>query len=150
MEDQGITISWWLKDNQISINLAKPPEELEEITKNLFRMYTEETNPDYIDADKLSFIDILRKKIYAENFDDYRKTYARGLLDEALDTDGSFDLKADVNNSLEFAECCYHHGFRPFHYQNPEFSSHQIESIHRSLVRMIRAVMEYQLEPEEA
>lgn len=54
MEDQGITISWWLKDNQISINLAKPPEELEEITKNLFRMYTEETNPDYIDADKLS------------------------------------------------------------------------------------------------
>ena len=51
---------------RVCIDLVNPPENLEEIVQDYFADYTSGTNPDYLDDDKLAYIDLIRKKIHPE------------------------------------------------------------------------------------
>lgn len=135
-----------LRNTTISINLVDPPENLEEITKAAFSRYTQETNPEFVDTDKLGFIDLLRKKIHPDDFDEYHAEYAHDALKYALDNGDGFDLDESVDSDIDFAEQCFDQGFKPLVYRDSRYNHHDIAKIHHALIRMVKAVMEWREE----
>lgn len=135
-----------LRNTTISINLVDPPENLEAITKAAFSRYTQETNPEFVDTDKLGFIDLLRKKIHPDDFDGFRTQCAHDSLDYALDNGVGFNLDEDVDSDIDFAVQCFNEGFKPLEYRDSRYNHHDIYKIHHALVRMIKAVMEWREE----
>lgn len=135
-----------LRNTTISINLVDPPENLEAITKAAFSRYTQETNPEFVDTDKLGFIDLLRKKIHPDDFDEFRAQYAHNSLGYALDDGVGFNLDEDVDSDIDFAVQCFNEGFKPLECRDSRYNHHDIDKIHHTLVRMIKAVMEWREE----
>lgn len=124
----------------IEIPLDNPPDNLEELAREAFRSFTYGTTKEYMDEDKLSFLDNIRKQLNPEDFDEYYREYAHDELDWAIDeSDGDFDLHEDVDLAHEFAESCFDKGFKPFKKEGAGRNN----IVNHSLVRVIRAVSEY-------
>lgn len=118
---------------RVLIDLENPPENLEEIVQDYFADYTSGTNPDYMDDDKLAYIDLIRKKIHPE-----KESYE--AVKEKL-TDW-FECW-----SMEFFEDCYNDGDKKFYdkqYGWEKMNHHQYDKIHHTLVRIISAVINYE------
>ena len=127
----------------VTIDLVNPPDNLEELISRGFAEYTEETAEEYTDADRLCYIDLIRKRLYNKTFYEYRGEMAHNRLDDALDYDSSFDLDDDIDSSLDFAEQAYKDGFMPLCFTKHGLSLHDTNAVRRTLVRIIKTVMEW-------
>ena len=127
----------------VTIDLVSPPDNLEELISEAFADYTEETPDECIDADRLCYIDLIRKRLYNKPFYEYREEMAHSKLDHALDYDSNFDLEEDIDSSLNFAEQAYKDGFMPLYFTRHGLDCHSIIAVRRTLVRIIKTVMEW-------
>lgn len=129
-----------------TIDLVNPPENLEEIIQHYFSDYTSGTNPDYLDDDKLAYIDLIRKKIHPEKESSaaVRKKltdwfeYQLDYVDEIPDARECW--------STEFFESCYEDGDMKLYdrqYGWKRQDHHQYDKIHHTLVRIIAAIINY-------
>lgn len=128
------------------IDLLNPPENLEEIVQDYFADYTSGTNPDYLDDDKLAYIDLIRKKIHPEkeSYEAVKKKLTDWFeyqLDES-------ERVPDISEcwSVEFFESCYEDGDMKLYDKQYGFKSmdhHQYDKIHHTLVRIIAAIINY-------
>ena len=131
---------------RILIDLENPPENLEEIVQDYFADYTSGTNPDYMDDDKLAYIDLIRKKIHPE------KESSAAVRNKLTDW---FEYKLDYDDdvpdvrdcwSVEFFESCYEDGDMKLYdtqYGWENMNHHNYDKIHHTLVRIISAVINY-------
>ena len=132
---------------RIYIDLVNPPENLEEIVQTYFGDYTSGTADEYMDTDKLAYVDLLRDKIHPEQKDEEEATeemlveWFRSDLensDEAPDASGYWDA--------EFFAECYRRGNKDLYakqYGYDEMDHHVYDKIHHTLVRIIKAVMDF-------
>lgn len=127
----------------VTIDLVNPPDNLEELISKCFADYTEETPDECIDADRLCYIVLIRKRLYNKPFYEYRGEMAHRSLDYALEYDGSFDLNDDIDSSLDFAEQAYKDGFMPLYFTRHGLDCHSIIAVRRTLVRIIKTVMDW-------
>lgn len=127
----------------VTIDLVNPPDNLEELISRCFADYTEGTGEEYTDADRLCYIDLIRERLYNKTFYEYRGEMAHNRLDYALDYDSSFDLEDDIDSSLDFAEQAYNDGFMPLYFTRSGLSSRDTSAVQRTLVRIIKTVMEW-------
>ena len=147
MKTKVITFNLMYKykgNDKITIDLCNPPENLEELVTEAFHSYTECTAKDYRDEDKLRFIDLLRKRINPVAFDEYYEQYAHDQLDSAIENDGDFDLREDVDSSTDFAESCFGEGFKPLSFTGSEMNHHDRDKAIHTIARIVKAVMEYE------
>ena len=138
---------------RVFIDLENPPENLEEIVQDYFADYTSGTNPDYLDDDKLAYIDLIRKKIHPEkeSYEAVKKKLTDWFeyqLDES-------ERVPDISEcwSMEFFEDCYNDGDKKLYdkqYGYKEMNHHQYDEIHHTLVRIISAVINYEVTNENA
>lgn len=129
-----------------TIDLVNPPENLEEIIQHYFSDYTSGTNPDYMDDDKLAYIDLIRKKIHPEkeSYEAVKKKLTDWFeyqLDES-------ERVPDISEcwSVEFFEDCYNDGDKKLYdkqYGWKDMNHHQYDKIHHTLVRIIAAIINY-------
>lgn len=139
-----MVMKFYTGNETTEIDLVNPPENLEEQIKKGFGEYTRDTNPLYVDGDKLRFVDLIRSRLYDEDFDDFYHDYAHNMVDAACDGDiDDFDLDEDVRSSIDFAQACYERGNKRLDYR-VDINRDQLAMIHTTLVRMITAVMSYQ------
>ena len=127
----------------VTIDLVNPPDNLEELISKCFAEYTEETAEEYTDADRLCYIDLIRKRLYNKDFYEFRAEMAHSSLDYALENYNNFDLDDDIDNSLDFAEQAYKDGFMPLYFTKHGLSLHDTNAVRRTLVRIIKTVMEW-------
>lgn len=136
---------------RVSIDLVNPPENLEEIVQDYFADYTSGTNPDYMDDDKLAYIDLIRKKIHPEKESSAAvRNKLTGWFEYKLDYD---DDVPDVRDcwSVEFFESCYEDGDMKLYdtqYGWKKMDHHKYDKIHHTLVRIISAVINYEVNDE--
>ena len=136
---------------RVCIDLENPPENLEKIVQDYFADYTSGTNPDYLDDDKLAYIDLIRKKIHPEkeSYEAVRKKLT-DWFEYKLDY---CDDVPDVREcwSVEFFEDCYNDGDKKLYdkqYGWREMNHHQYDKIHHTLVRIISAIINYEVNDE--
>lgn len=137
---------------RVPIDLVNPPDNLEEIVQDYFADYTSGTNPDYMDDDKLAYIDLLRKKIHPEKKDSYEavKKKLTDWFEYELDEG---DRVPDISDcwSMEFFESCYEDGDMKLYdtqYGWKEMNHHEYDRIHHTLVRIISAIINYEVTDE--
>lgn len=133
----------------VTIDLVNPPDDLEELISRCFAEYTEGTAEDYTDVDRLCYIDLIRKRLYNKDFYEYREEMAHSKLDYALECDSSFDLDDDIDSSLDFAEQAYKDGFMPLYFTRSGLSLHDTNAVRRTLVRIIKTIMEWRRKKNE-
>lgn len=99
---------------------AKWKDEQEVINKvqEDFRQYTICTHEDYLNADKLCYLDMIRERLHM-NFDEYVKNYINCTFDYQQDVGGFDNDKFEVEFDYEFAEEAYKAGSMRF-YQSGE------------------------------
>ena len=136
---------------RVCIDLVNPPDNLEGIVQDYFADYTSGTNPDYMDDDKLAYIDLIRKKIHPEK-ESYEavKKKLTDWFEYKLDYD---DDVPDVRDcwSMEFFESCYEEGDMKLYdtqYVWENMDHHKYDKIHHTLVRIISAVINYEVTDE--
>jgi len=143
-----ITLSSCYKDRpNVDIDLLDPPENLEEIVQTYFHDFTSGTNPEYMDDDKLAYIDLLRKKVHPEKED---SSYAveQIMVDRfKYDLENS-DYPPDASEywDVSFFADCYEAGDMKLYdkqYGWKRMDHHVYDKIHHTLVRMIKAVVNY-------
>lgn len=148
MEKFEITLSSiYVARPRVHIDLVNPPENLEEIVQTYFGDYTSGTAKEYMDDDKLAYIDLLRDKIHPEKTDEDQAVenmmtdwfrYEIENSDEAPDA-------ADLWDTDFFVEC-YRQGNKKLYakqYGEEEMDHHTYDKIHHTLVRIIKAVMDF-------
>lgn len=129
------------------IDLVNPPDDLEDIIQRYFADYTSGTNPAYMDDDKLAYIDLIRDKIHPEQDDEYR------AVEEMIVDRFKYDIENGDNfpdadeywNIDMFAEC-YKNGNKNLYskqYGYKKMDHHTYDQVHHTLVRIIKAVMNY-------
>lgn len=138
-----VTLNLRSSTGVVTIDLVNPPDNLEELISRCFADYTEETAEEYTDADRLCYIDVIRKRLYNKTFYEYREEMAHNHLDYALDYGSNFDLEEDIDSSLDFAEQAYNDGFMPLYFVRHGLNHHNIDAVRRTLVRIIKTVMEW-------
>lgn len=144
-----VTLNLRSSTGVVTIDLAGPPDNLEELISRCFADYTEETPEDCIDLDRLCYIDLIRKRIYNKPFYEYRGEMAHRKLDYALDYDGNFDLEDDIDSSLDFAEQAYNDGFMPLYFTRHGLNTLDTIAVRKTLVRIIKTVMEWRRKKNE-
>lgn len=124
------------------IDTKNLPENLEDIARQSFMKFTYGTRGKYSYQDKLLYLDNLRKS-YVRNND--TKGAVEELVKERvmceLDEYGTMPTTEEVM-SVEFMQCCYDAGFRPFYSIYDTKSSSANDKILESLYRIIKAVMD--------
>ena len=139
--------SCYVSRPKVYIDLVNPPENLEEIVQTYFGDYTSGTADEYMDTDKLAYVDLLRDKIHPEKYDAEEATeqmlvdWFKGDLensDEAPDASSYWDV--------EFFAECYREGNKDLYskqYGYKKMEHHVYDKIHHTLVRIIKAVMDF-------
>lgn len=142
------TITFYLHTGEsIVIDLIKPPKHLDLLIQKAFASYTEGTHPDYIDTDKLGFVDLIRERIYGQDFDAFYTETAHEMLDYELENGGNFDLE-EFESSREFAETAYKEGFKPLRFRDEAVPHRDVDKCYHTLCRIIAAVMNYSAKAE--
>ena len=88
-------------------------DEVIEKVKQDFGEYTRDTSREYRNCDRLSYIDMIRERLYP-NFDVWQEEYVKGYLTYQRDTQG-YLTKFEIEFDEEFAEQAYNDGKRPFY-----------------------------------
>lgn len=143
-----ITLTSCYKDRDpVSIDLENPPKDLEMIVQTYFGDYTSGTNEDYVDDDKLAYIDLLRDKIHPEQHDGYEAVKQSILYscEWQLTEEGELPSVDDFWD-LGWIGKMYEQGDKKLYdkqYGWKGMDHHSYDRIHHTLVRMIKAVMSY-------
>lgn len=139
--------SCYVSRPRVYINLVNPPDNLEDIVQTYFGDYTSGTADEYMDDDKLAYIDLLRDKIHPEQHDENEATeemltdwfrYELENTEEAPDASDCWDT--------EFFAECYRRGNKDLYakqYGYKAMDHHSYDKIHHALVRIIKAVMDF-------
>ena len=133
----------------LKINLDNVPEDFESMVQKAFSEYAEGTAKEYMFQDKLAFIDrsivlLHGDKPSYEAIMDLMKDYLEGEVREY----GNIPDKTDYL-SPEFMENCYIAGVDSQRmYSRYGVGRHDEEKIERLLLRLIKAVIEYQEKPQ--
>lgn len=112
---------------------------VEKINKD-FKQYTTGTHKDYRNADKLYYLDMVRKRLHFD-FEEWCDNYILDKFDyekECGDASKEFEVEFD----LEFAGCAYDDGSRGFYESNKNPAHHNLIAL------IIKAVMDYEDEEE--
>lgn len=134
------------------IDLCKPPENLEEITRKVFKAYTADTRTEYRYKDKLKFIDDLQDKLNPADFKEFAKDYLYSRMDALFVkniSDGKNYLSCDVEDGefRNFAECCFENGnkklYFPYEYNREYMSKDERDTALKSVERIVKTVMNY-------
>lgn len=132
----------------VHIDMVNPPENLEEIVQTYFHDYTSGTNPAYMDDDKLAYIDLLREKVHPEKADPWDAV--KRLLTERFQYDlENCDYPPDASEywNVSFFSECYEAGDMDLYDKQYGWKpmDHRVyDKIHHTLVRMIKAVVNYE------
>ena len=144
-----ITLSSCYKDRpRVHIDMVKPPENLEEIVQTYFHDFTSGTNPEYMDDDKLAYIDLIRAKVHPEKGDAWDA--AERLLVERFKYDlenCGYPPDASEYWNVSFFSECYESGDMKLYdkqYGWKHMDHHVYDKIHHTLVRIIKAVVNYE------
>lgn len=121
------------------------PEDFEHQVQKVFAEYTELTAKDYTFQDKLMFIDVCVNILHGEK--DNREAVMELMKDtfEYQVTEyGTFPNESDFLTT-EFMEVCYEEGKRSQKmYSRYGVDRHEEEKIEKMLIRLIKAVMDYE------
>ncbi len=121
------------------------PEDFEVQVQKVFAEYTEMTSKDYTFQDKLMFIDVCVGILHG---DKYKSKAVMELMKDTFEYQiseyGTFPNESDFL-SAEFMETCYEEGKNSqyLHFRN-RGGDHEIEKIEKMLIRLIRAVLDYE------
>lgn len=91
-----------LKNVNYTINLNNKQDEknIIEHVREDFRQYTRGTNADYRNADKLSYLDMIRGRLYTDSFDEYVENYINDTIkyqkDVGIFNTSSFKIDYEV------------------------------------------------------
>lgn len=143
MNNNRVTLDLKPRTGAVTVDLVNPPDNLEELISKCFAEYTKETAEEYIDADRLCYIDLIRKRLYNKDFNEFRAERAHSSLDYALENYNNFDLQDDIDSSPDFAEQAYEGGFMPLYFVRHGLNHHDIDAVRRTLARIIKTVMEW-------
>lgn len=128
------------------VDIFNLPNNFEEQVKEKFAEYTRETSKDYRDCDRLSFIDCCVRCINGNKesydvVDDKVKDFVSFQWEEHRQLDNSDDVY-----SFAFMEECYTEGLRDAKLCSYFGSDdhHVYDQIRKVLVKVIRAVMNYE------
>lgn len=129
-----------LKNVNYTINLNNKQDE-ENIIKQVqedFRQYTRGTNVDYRNADKLSYLDMIRGRLYTDSFDEYVENYINDTIKYQKDV-GTFNTSSfEIDFDYDFAEDVYRNGLRGL------YQSGETDTLYNNLATIIKAVMDYE------
>lgn len=129
-----------LKNVNYTINLNNKQDEkniIEHVQED-FRQYTRGTNADYRNADKLSYLDMIRGRLYTDSFDEYVENYINDTIKYQKDV-GIFNTSNfEIDFDYDFAEGVYRKGLRGF------YQSGETDTIYNNLATIIKAVMDYE------
>ena len=105
----------YLRNADYTIDFKKyiDEDEVIEKVKQDFGEYTRGTSREYRNCDRLSYIDMIRERLYP-NFDVWQEEYVKGYLRYQRDTQGYLP-KIEIEFDEEFAEQAYQDGKRPFY-----------------------------------
>lgn len=134
--------------NKVKVDIDNVPEDFDDQIRESFRIYTEGTNPKYIDADRLGYLDLC-----AERANNPKNISAYDFVCEMAEKRFKYDIEelGTIPNDeeftcIEFMESCYEAGAeRKRLHQSYSDKNHQdVDKLDRILCRVIRVVMEYQ------
>ncbi len=129
-----------LKNVNYTININKKQDEkniIEHVQED-FRQYTRDTNADYRNADKLSYLDMIRGRLYTDSFDEYVKNYINDTIKYQKDV-GIFNTSSfEIDFDYDFAEDVYRNGLRGL------YQSGETDTLYNNLATIIKAVMDYE------
>lgn len=129
----------WIRE----IDTLSLPNDFEELVKQSFREFTEGTAEQYRFADKLLYLDNIRK-FYTRRDDDEAAVNALVMSDVRYCLeDGEMPETRDIL-SLEFMERCYNAGFRPFKDEYERYSSSDNDKTQQAILKIIQIVVNYE------
>ena len=137
-------------DGNITIDTENLPDNLDEIVQDAFAKYTHGTTPEAMYLDKLSFIDDIVQCMHgmvneSEAVHDLMVEYFSHEIDQGEIPDEDDFL------SMDFMEVCFAAGVRSATlYSNDGYVNeyHENRRVMQVLVRIIRAVMDYQADSD--
>lgn len=105
----------YLRNADYTINFKEyiDEDEVIEKVKQDFGEYTRDTSRGYRNCDRLSYIDMIRERLYP-NFDVWQEECVKEYLRYQRDTQG-YLTKIEIEFDEEFAEQAYQAGKRPFY-----------------------------------
>lgn len=131
-----------------NVRLDEPPENLELLVMQSFHDFTDGTAKAYEFEDELQYLDNLRKHLHKGEPDEGVKGLVCRRVRYTMDKEGDFPDK-DEFLSIEFMEHCFREGFMPFRDTYDQYSISGNEACLRSILRIIRAVVNYSEEEYE-
>lgn len=129
----------------LKVDIFKLPEDFKEQIKQAFKEYTQETNKDYRDCDRLGFIDCCVRHINGDkNAYDVVDEKVKDFISYQWEEYGQLNNKDDVY-SVDFMEICYsegvHNAVLCSHFGIDDH--HIYDQIQKVLVQVIKVVMDY-------
>lgn len=131
-----------------NVRLDEPPENLELLVMKSFHNFTEGTAKIYEFEDKLHYLDNLRKSLHAGSTDEHVRRLVCKRVEHRMEEEGDFPDRKDFL-CIEFMEHCFDEGFMPFHDTYYFGSKSGNEECLRSILRIIRTVVNYSEEEYE-
>ena len=113
-----------------------------------FHNFTEGTAKIYEFEDKLHYLDNLRKSLHAGSTDEHVRRLVCKRVEHRMEEEGDFPDRKDFL-CIEFMEHCFDEGFMPFHDTYYFGSKSGNEECLRSILRIIRTVVNYSEEEYE-
>lgn len=131
-----------------NLRLDEPPENLEFYVMKSFHDFTDGTAKVYEFEDKLHYLDNLRKSLHAGSTDEHVRRLVCKRVEHRMEEEGDFPDREDFF-CVEFMEHCFDEGFMPFHDTYYFGSKSGNEECLRSILRIIRTVVNYSEEEYE-
>lgn len=125
----------------MDIEITDPPENLEDVVGDAFAKYTSETARDYIDEDRLSFIDTMIRRLNSAS-DSWScvQDLIKGRFDCELSEYGRL-MDKDEFYTIEFFSVCWEDGLSHAQLRCRWEDRHKRDAVNRLLARIIRTVM---------
>ena len=131
-----------------NLRLDEPPKNLEFYVMKSFHDFTEGTAKAFEFEDKLHYLDNLRKHLHAGSTDEHVRRLVCKRVEHRMEEEGDFPDRKDFL-CIEFMEPCFDEGFLPFHDTYYFGSESGNEECLRSILRIIRTVVNYSEEEYE-
>lgn len=126
------------------VDLSNPPEDLDEKVRESFKSFTSGTNHEYIDDDKLYYIDRIRNEL-SPNYDAHKAVVDAVMQQQRyhFEETGEF-MDEDEFYDIGFMEDMYELGISDTNlYGKRGNSGSDAKQINSTLARIIRVVMNY-------
>lgn len=136
-------------DGSITIDTENLPGNLEELAQKAFAEYTTGTAEEYMYEDKLSFIDLLVRRMHGKvNEADAVHDLMVDYFEDQIN-DGEIPDEDDFL-SMDFMEVCFTAGAASASLHDKGYTNdyHENQRVMQALTRIIRAVMDYKADSD--